>query len=239
MHVGIAPSDMDPQLWGRLKDSDTVIIETDLDQMSPSLLKRYLFLPAGESLRQKLGATYWTKYIALLRSYHANTPEAEVDRLTPMAAGTKLLQAQTQEGGDDPARESIDQVIFETARTEQKTTRTFETPEEQLHMLSEVFTLDELKSVIDETSSETDEYKKLKDAFKNGDSATLDEMLKEFPENLRQKMLDERNQNWVRLLPKLKGRHHTLIAVGAAHFAGPHGLLVLLKEAGYKIREKN
>ena len=158
--------------------------------------------------------------------------------MTPMAAGTRLLQAQTKEDDEDPSRQSIDQVIFEQAKAFGKRLQTFETPEQQLQTLQVIFTVPRLKQMIDEAANELEDYKKLKIAFKAGDVAALDAMLLEFPEDMRKKLLDERNQNWVRDLPKLRGDHHTLIAVGAAHFAGPHGLLALLRVAGYTIKSK-
>jgi uncharacterized protein YbaP (TraB family) len=53
---------------------------------------------------------------------------------------------------------------------------------------------------------------------------------------VRQALLDRRNRDWARKIGDMldKGQQ-PLIAVGAAHVAGPTGLPVLLRAAGYRV----
>jgi uncharacterized protein YbaP (TraB family) len=55
---------------------------------------------------------------------------------------------------------------------------------------------------------------------------------------LYQRLLVERNKNW---MPKLEAlfarRSRALVVVGAAHLVGPDGLLAMLRSKGYKVEQ--
>ncbi|MDY5034870.1 MAG: TraB/GumN family protein, partial [Prevotella sp.] len=42
-----------------------------------------------------------------------------------------------------------------------------------------------------------------------------------------------RNLNWAKLMPAIMGAKPTLFAVGAGHLCGEHGMIQLLRNAGY------
>ena len=49
------------------------------------------------------------------------------------------------------------------------------------------------------------------------------------------KLIYDRNRNWIQLMPTLMKEHATLFAVGAGHLCGDRGVLHLLREQGYTI----
>ncbi len=237
MHIGIGPKDMDPKLWARLKDADTVIVETDMTHQDPALMQSFMTAPKDYDLSKQLGAKHWRHLSEILANGGSAMSEEQLKPLSLLAAGALLLQLQAKE--DQAIAEgqlAIDQIIFERSQAMGKKTLTFETNREQLGFLKAVFTVEALQKMIDEWDAESGEYAHMKETFKNGDSKALDDLLEEVPKEIRAVLLDERNQNWRQSLPKLAGKQRTLIAVGAAHFAGPKGLLKLLEQDGYVIR---
>jgi uncharacterized protein YbaP (TraB family) len=46
-------------------------------------------------------------------------------------------------------------------------------------------------------------------------------------------LLKNRNERWMNVLPGLMKKEAQFIAVGALHLPGPHGLIALLRKAGY------
>lgn len=48
-------------------------------------------------------------------------------------------------------------------------------------------------------------------------------------------LIDNRNHNWLQLMPAIMADHPTLFAVGAGHLPGNEGLIHLLREAGYTV----
>ncbi|MBC7532583.1 MAG: TraB/GumN family protein [Oligoflexus sp.] len=237
MHIGITPDDMDPMLWQRIREANTVIIETDISHQDASLMKSYTMLPTGQNLEKLLGPKHWTRFSEIVAKGGNIASEKYLRQLTPLGAGSLLLQIQARADQDIEAGQlSIDQIIFDRAKVLGKTTRTLETNEQQMGYLKAVFTVDALHNMLDEWDEEGSKYSDMKDAFKNGDSKALDALLEEIPADMRGILLDQRNQNWIRDLPGLSDKHHTLIAVGAAHFAGKGGLLKLLEARGYRIK---
>lgn len=51
----------------------------------------------------------------------------------------------------------------------------------------------------------------------------------------QQKLLDNRNQNWIKYMPDIMQKQSTFFAFGAAHLAGKQGVVALLKKAGYQV----
>ena len=48
-------------------------------------------------------------------------------------------------------------------------------------------------------------------------------------------LLDKRNKNWVKKIPKMSSQKSTFFAVGAAHLAGEKGIINLLRKKGYTV----
>ncbi len=52
----------------------------------------------------------------------------------------------------------------------------------------------------------------------------------------QQKLLDNRNQNWIKHMPEIMQKQSTFFAFGAAHLGGAQGVIALLKKAGYQVQ---
>lgn len=48
-------------------------------------------------------------------------------------------------------------------------------------------------------------------------------------------LIVERNNNWIKLMPKMMAEKSTLFVVGSAHLPEKHGMIKLLRRAGYKV----
>ncbi len=236
MHIGIRENDMDPALWQRLHGADTVIIETDLDGMKPQLMRSYMHLPEDRLLSKELGPKHWAKLLTIVEEEKTPLSPALLDHMSPLAVGVLLIQIQAKADKEiEAGQQPIDQIIFERGKRAGKIAHTLETNQEQLESLKAVFSIDSLKKALDDWKKEETGYEDMKALFKRGDSEALDTFLKEIPEDMRYLLLEKRNRNWMAKLPTLLGKQ-TVLAVGAAHYAGPSGLLELLKKEGYQIR---
>ena len=80
--------------------------------------------------------------------------------------------------------------------------------------------------------------KNLIDAYKSFNLASLGEAMKASDgfENMANRVLDSRNENWAQKMPSIMSEKSTLFAVGAGHLIGDKGLLNLLKKQGYKVK---
>ena len=80
--------------------------------------------------------------------------------------------------------------------------------------------------------------KNLIDAYKSFNLASLGEAMKASDgfENMANRVLDSRNENWAQKMPSIMSEKSTLFAVGVGHLIGDKGLIQLLKKQGYKVK---
>ena len=58
-------------------------------------------------------------------------------------------------------------------------------------------------------------------------------------QELYQKLLVERNENWIAPIETcLKQNAGCIVVVGAAHLIGPHGVPTLLQKKGYTVKQQ-
>jgi uncharacterized protein YbaP (TraB family) len=79
------------------------------------------------------------------------------------------------------------------------------------------------------------------EAWRRGDvellAAKMRESFRDFP-FMAERMLDNRNRNWIPKIEQfLRSGQTYFVVVGAGHFGGPNGLLALLKSRGYKVQQ--
>ena len=109
--------------------------------------------------------------------------------------------------------------------------------ESQLSIIENAYTVDEMLKMLEELSvAKTAE---LVDAYKNENLNLLylditDEKL--MNKKTKAELLDKRNIDWISKVPALMKKESIFMAVGAAHLVGEHGVLNLLKKAGYTVR---
>jgi uncharacterized protein YbaP (TraB family) len=247
MHVGVSPDEIPKGLWTRLDAADTVVTEVDLAGMNGAMIRRYLMLPDKQSLASLLGTADWQRFTSIVQEAFPRTTEAQLMRMSPLAACSHLMLAEAQlahkanEAPGDSSRNvrdevSMDQYIIEKSREQKKKLKTFETLEEQFSILDKVFTLEQLREMLAESEENRQVYTQLAKSFRKGDSATIDGMVAMMPADLRETLLDQRNENWGRKMPGILGPQNTFIAVGAAHLGGRKGLLQILEQQGFALR---
>ncbi len=87
----------------------------------------------------------------------------------------------------------------------------------------------------------TDLHKKLLSAWRRGDVEAITRLNHETADDLpsfNERMLAERNRNWIpKIEDYIRERRTYFVVAGAGHMGGPQGVLALLKARGYKIEE--
>jgi len=144
--------------------------------------------------------------------------------------------AKKTSSGDLQTQVSMDQYIIEKAREQGKKLKTFETLAEQFRYLQDVFTLNQLREMLQESAANRGYYRELAASFNDGNSDAIDAMVATMPQHLRELLLDERNENWEKKFDQILSPAHTMIAVGAAHLGGPKGLIRRLERKGFRLQ---
>jgi hypothetical protein len=98
-----------------------------------------------------------------------------------------------------------------------------------------------LAETLKEVDTEIASVNKLGDAWKAGDMLAVEKyVLSDMKSDpvMYQRLLVERNRNWMPKIEALFGRRgHALVVVGAAHLVGPDGLIAQLRARGYTIEQ--
>lgn len=175
------------------------------------------------------------------RAEKAGLPMMAVQRMKPWLVAITLMAPTLQAAGFKPEL-GIDRHFFDRARDSGMKRQALETMAYQLDRFDSLSpSLQEalLKTTMEDLDSEVEGVKELARAWMFGNVGAIEKMtlttLKEAPE-LYQKLLVERNHNWIPHVEAcLKQNSGCFIVVGAAHLVGPDGLPTLLSRKGYRV----
>jgi hypothetical protein len=244
--VHVLPPGLDwepPALAHALTAADDLWFELPIDPQAQALTGQLAaakgLLPADQSLFKLLTPEDSARLARVADAYGASP--ALLDRLQPWMAEIALAGAAFRKAGAD-TQAGVEQVIAGAAGPG-AVRRAFETPQQQVDMLSagdlaeQIASLDE---TLKEMEAEPDAYGTLLRAWMAGDIAALDRealapMRRASPKLFRRLVLD-RNARWAQALDRrLKGHGRTVVVVGVGHLIGPGSLPERLRALGYSV----
>jgi uncharacterized protein len=237
---------LSPALETAYKSSDLLVEEVDMGEMlapgaQMQLLSRGL-LSGDQSLDKVLTpATY-----ALLakRLGEVGAPVEALKRMKPWMIALTLEALQWQKAGFDSDL-GLDKHFYDQARQDGKEVMGLETVDYQISRFDEMsmelqdhLLAETIKGIDTEQSNMT----KLIESWRLGDAPAVERIvLKDLQQEtqLYQRLLVERNKNWMPKLEALFSRKRpAFVVVGAAHLVGPDGLLTMLKAKGYTLEQQ-
>ena len=226
------------------KDADEVAFETDLAALESTAFVQKLisegYYPPGQTLADVLSP----ETLSVLNAYvikHGLAPQ--LLQMKPGLLSVSLTMAELQQAG--MAEQGVDQHFYLRARTQRKPVIALETAEQQIEFLVSMGEGNEdayILQTLEELDSISEDVTELKRHWRSGDlnalqAMAIDEWQDRFPA-VYQQMLVERNRNW---LPGIKAmmldNDVEMVMVGALHLAGEDGLISLLIDAGFKVKQ--
>lgn len=236
---------LSPALDAAFQESDVLVEELDLGEMRApdsqmAMLTRGL-LPSGQTLDAVVSKETWdivAKHAAAL-----GLPLEPLKRFKPWSLALMLLGTAWQKAGFDAAL-GLDQHLYDRARAANKPVRGLETVAFQISRFDEMSMPDQdrlLQQSIREIDHETTAVTTLANAWKVGDTATLERIVLEDVKNdpaMYRRLIVERNQSWLPVIEELSTRPRpALVVVGAAHLIGPDGILAGLRAKGFTLTQ--
>ena len=227
-------------------DSKTLVEEVDIDETNdPMVMMAALskaMLTGGQTLDQVIAADLYAD--VKKRAEKTGMPMMAIQRMKPWLVAITLMAPTLQAAGFKPEL-GIDRHFFDRAKDANMKRQALETMAYQLERFDSLpAKLQEelLKTTIEDLDNEVAGVKDLAQAWTFGNVASMEkltlETMKEAPE-LYQKLLVERNHNWIPHVETcLKEKAGCFIVVGAAHLVGPDGLPTLLAKKGYKVTQQ-
>ena len=236
---------LNPALDAAFKDSDLLVEEVDMAEMldpatAMAMLARGM-LPSNQSLDKLLSPAT----LALVKKATADMggDSGPLMRFKPWMLAIALQGMELAKAGFNPAL-GLDQHFYDQAKEAGRAVQGLETVEYQISRFDGM-TLEQqdrmLAETLKELATETATVGKLGDAWKSGDLAAIEKIaladLKSDPV-MYQRLLVERNRNWVPKIEALFARRgRALVVVGAAHLVGGDGLIAMLKAKGYTVEQ--
>jgi uncharacterized protein YbaP (TraB family) len=210
--------------------SEQLVLEINLADPK-ELMEMQKLAMGSEPLSKKLTAEQLSKLDIILKKTTGMSVQ-QVDSFSLITI-MSLISMKTF-GCDDLKFYEMD--FIEKAKARNLEVVGLETVKSQFNTLSSAYSDAEIISALEE--SDTEETKEMVAEYKQERlSALFEKATEERVMNAKAKkyMLDERNQNWIRILPAMIKSKTSFIAVGSAHLAGEQGVIKLLRKSGYAV----
>lgn len=225
------------RIFETIEDADLLIVEIAALEDSAAISHVFARLARTDGL-PPLSRRLTADHQAALREMLAETSYSDGDFSATESWAAALMLAQGVRGGNP--ENGVDRALLR--RFEGRPVRELEGPVRQLGIfdtLPESDQRDLLAAVVQEGRDTASKSAELARIWRSGDMDSLalenSRGLLSYPQ-LRTALLVNRNENWAdQLDAMLPSVPPALIAVGAAHMAGPEGLPSLMKQRGYTV----
>ena len=254
----LAPSsfaDSIPGMRQAVEQTNQVCGELDMmDAFKPEntakLLKAQM-LPEGTTLSSLLTAEQLERLNALLldvmgSNLNDETFAAQMDKMTPAALSTTLsLQSYIKRTESFNPMELIDNYFQMLALQNGKAIKGFETVDFQMGILFG----ESLEKQVNDLMCMVDHFEETDEMVNRITTAYFSQNLKQIEDAMEEeskvecgttdededRLINNRNSNWLEMMPSMMAEQPTLFVVGAGHLCGEKGVLRLLEKAGYTV----
>jgi uncharacterized protein YbaP (TraB family) len=169
------------------------------------------------------------------------------ERMKPMFLSIFASGDMDPGGLQNGKMKSYEMELLEMAENTGKSSGGLETIEFQISLFDAIPYEAQAKMLVEaiqkgSDSEGDDEFKKMTDMYKSQDINAMVKMISEEGSDVsgfEDKLLTERNKNWIPLMIEMAKKEPTLFAVGAGHLGGENGVINLLKKTGMKVKPFN
>ena len=248
-------ADSIPGMRQAIEQTNQVCGELDMmDAFKPENAARLMqsqMLPEGVTLSSLLTADQLSRLNALLLEVLGTNLEdeayaAQVEKMKPVALSTTLsLASYMKKTQSFNPMELLDNYFQMLALQSGKSVIGFETVDFQMGVLygSELpEQVEDLMCLVDHFDEATELVDRITSAYFSQNFQQLESVLEEEMEGTcaatpeeEAALLDNRNHNWVGMIPDMMSEQPTLFVVGAGHLCGEQGVLKLLEGLGYTV----
>lgn len=248
-------ADSIPGMKTAIEGTQQVCGELDMmDAFKPENAARLMqsqMLPEGTTLSSLLTSEQLERLNKLLleemgSNLNDEAFAAQIDKMTPAALSTTLsLSSYMKKVESFNPMELIDNYFQMLALQNGKAVKGFETVDFQMGVLFGA----PLEKQVNDLMCMVDHFKDTEEMVDLITTAYFSQDLTQIEEAMEQEskidcgtteedediLINNRNRNWVELMPDMMAEQPTLFVVGAGHLCGEKGVLKLLEKAGYTI----
>ena len=235
-----------PAIDKAYRNSPKVVFETDIGAMEePAVQARMLHMavyPEGQNLLQHIPPDMQEALKKKLADL--GLPMEQMVRFKPWFLAVTLTTLELQRLGFSPLS-GIDVHYYSRARSDEKELAYFESIDYQLDLLGNMNGDDQI-SFLGQTLKDLEVAAEMADDmmryWQTGQAEKLHALLfksfEDYP-GIENRLLLQRNKDWVEQIETmLEGPENVFIVVGAGHLVGPGSVVDLLREKGYKVKQR-
>ena len=227
------------------KQSQILSFETDIGGSSnPAFqmeLMKAVTLSQNKTLQDFISPQTYAKLDSYFRENKLNLKQFSKFKPSMVAMTLTLLELKKLGAGG----QGVDQSYFNMAQRHNKTTIALETLQQQINFIANMGKGQEdmmMRQTLEDIDSLSTQFSLMVKSWREGDIKQMEELfikpMKEDYETLYQELLVQRNINWMpQIFDYLKTPQTEMVLVGSAHLIGEDGLLIKLKQAGYKVTQ--
>ena len=225
-------------------DAETLVMELDMDDLDPtalaSIFGRAATAENGETLESLLGNEY-SEAEQLAEEIEANL--TVFNKFEPWFVALTIANLELMKLGYYD-HHGVESHFMKLASQDGKEIYGLETPEFQLSLFDELPVAEQRHLFIEtlrQASAIEQDMATMVETWRAGDGDRLHDMLFESMltmGSLYDALVVQRNQNWILPIEDyLTQKDDFLVIVGAGHLSGEHGVVELLKERGFEIKQ--
>lgn len=243
--IHIAKEDLYPLdkiIYDSFYKSDVLAVELDLENVNLLDLMKFMMYDNGQTLKENISEE---NYNRLKKIFTSNSiPEIAFSQYKPWAAAITAQQLLYSDEGYDEEL-GIDLHFLNKAKEKEMEIKELETAEFQMSLFSEFDKVGDafVEYTLESSDKNALEIDRMFEAWESGNKKALNDILNQTQEDYPEfegtynKLIDERNVN---MTEKIKGWLKTdethFVVVGAGHLIGEKGIIKMLSDQGYEIR---
>lgn len=222
-----------------IKNADAVALELNPDIWQGQMVRMDELKQHYSTYIQPLKGDYVTENSFRLKNYD---DELKLALSTEPAVVNSLLYRSYKPREDFEEDTFLDLYIFQTGRKLGKrgtgVENYYETEKIVLQAYGDMATEKKKKTIDTDGESMRDISEKIQDAYKRGDLDLMDSLDNKIDQSpaFREKFLYYRNEIQANSMDSIMKKSSLFVGVGAAHLAGPRGVIELLRKKGYLLR---
>lgn len=231
-----------PEIKNRFNTCQAVVGEVVADSIAGTKMMSYMMAPDSATLDKIFTPSEYQQVYEFINQFTgANAESKAFDHFKPTAVAA-IIAVIIAPKTISPTNPPLDSYFQEEGKRHNDKIIGLETIQQQADLLFNSPIADQKKQLL--------AYAKKKDqlkvdaikGYKTYLRQDLDEIAKSFDDNedftpeQTEKLLKERNLNWMKKLPEVMQQQPTFIAVGAGHLVGQYGLINQLKLKGYTVK---
>lgn len=229
---------LDADVVKALDETSQLVLEIDMDDPSmQSKMMSGMFMKDGVSIKDLVSDEDY-KSIDEMMKKHAGMSVNMMQNMKPF-----FLTASIYPKLLDCPMQSFELELQKVAKEQNEEVLGLETIEYQLNVFDEIpyeaQVKDLVRSAKDDLAYDKKMFAKMMEVYKNEDINAMVEMMNDEEytsiSEHQDKLLDNRNKNWIPKISEFANEKPTFFGVGAGHLAGKNGVINLLRKEGFTV----